>query len=311
MEELLEKMKDSEDSIKMYFNDLNRACSILQLSDHNNQTISEAQQISKNINNWLTTMQYYTSNAKNLMSECDKLAFDIQNDLSVLPVDNYVYHTTDGMLSYPGREIYNKKPLINLELLKKIDKYAGKNEKPVNEKSEKRKNIVIEPFNYNIKLTNYQNITQAPESLFYYTGAENKEGIYIKLLNGVSVKVPFPEIIDSKREFDRKHSIRCKYINKEECNLQRSKMAKIHSSLVRNCNFAHTNDPIIKIGYPARCPTIPQYGNPETIKTDIEKVTLSDIKNILLYGINDIICASIWLDKNNIKDICIDNLEIG
>ncbi len=136
-----------------------------------------------------------------------------------------------------------------------------------------------------------------------------RSGVYINLGNGNYARIPFPEIIDSKKEYDRKHSIRCKYSTKKECDEQRYKMSRFHNTQIRICNFAHEGDAIIKIGYPSRCPAIPNFGNPSTISSDIKNINMSDAKNLLMYGLSDIINSIIWFDYTAQKDNIFDKLE--
>jgi hypothetical protein len=88
------------------------------------------------------------------------------------------------------------------------------------------------------------------------------------------------------------------------------KMAKLHNSMQRTCNFAHSGDKLLKIGYQSRCPSIPNYGNPDTFIQDTYHVSDDDIKNLLLYGLNDTLIASVWLQKNNHKNIKHHNLHM-
>ena len=131
------------------------------------------------------------------------------------------------------------------------------------------------------------------------------------LPNNNIVHIPFPDILDNSKDYDRKNSVRCKYSDKNECTIQRNKMAKLHNSTVRNCNFSHNGEKVIKIGTPSRCPSVPNFGNPKTISKDIDYVNISDIKNMLLYGLNDIIIASIWLQNANISNQQFTNLDIA
>jgi hypothetical protein len=122
--------------------------------------------------------------------------------------------------------------------------------------------------------------------------------------------MPFPETVDSKKEYDRKHSIRCKYTTIEECLTQRQKMAKMYGSQIRICNFAHIGDRIIKIGHQFRCPSVPNFGNPQTMPQDIKDVKFSDIKNLMMYGLSDIATAMIWFDYHKVKGVKFERLDI-
>jgi hypothetical protein len=202
------------------------------------------------------------------------------------------------------------------------------------------KKITIPEIGYGMKFPVVTNINQIPPALYYLldegsdcvvnTGQEiksvksavqesktnaqsiksNKSGIYINLGNSNYAKVPFPEIVDSTREHDRKHSIRCKYSTKKECDDQRYKMSKYHNTNIRTCNFAHAGDKIVKIGYPSRCPSVPNYGNPKTMSHDVKDINIDDTKHLLLYGLNDVISSMIWLEYKGQKNNIFDRLEI-
>ena len=66
----------------------------------------------------------------------------------------------------------------------------------------------------------------------------------------------------------------------------------------KTCNFAHKGDYINKIGITARCPKLPDFGNPSSLTDDLYDMNIQDMKSILLYGINDSFLMSIWLDYN-------------
>jgi hypothetical protein len=168
-----------------------------------------------------------------------------------------------------------------------------------------------------MKLPVVSDIKKIQPMFCYFKGDQQyTEGIYCCIIPNVFIKVPFPEIIDSTKEYDRGHSIRCKYKTKKLCDDQRGKMAKYHKSQVRICNFAHNGEEITKIGYPSRCATIPNFGNPSTFANDLKIVDTSDIKNIMFYGVNDLIASAIWFDYTNSNTnsntaVIFDNLQLA
>ncbi len=160
--------------------------------------------------------------------------------------------------------------------------------------------------NYLIKQNN--TVENIPCMFQYIKNDKFREGIYCCLMPGIYIKVPFPEIIDSTKEYNRDKTIRCRFKKLSICNQQRLKMSKLHNSIIRICNYAHENDNIIKIGYNSRCTVSPNIGNPNTFKNDINLLDIDDVKHLLLYGLNDIFIAAYWLQNNKFNGV-FDSLE--
>jgi hypothetical protein len=153
--------------------------------------------------------------------------------------------------------------------------------------------------------------------MFYWFDGDDKydSGIYCSPYFNTYIKVPFPKIIDINKEINKSSTVCCKYITKDECNRQKNKYEiyishnshNSHNSNNSNnsnnlnektCNFAHKGDYINKIGITARCPKLPDFGNPSSLTDDLYDMNIQDMKSILLYGINDSFLMSIWLDYN-------------
>jgi hypothetical protein len=280
----------------------------LQLSDHSNQTIIDGKILMKKGMQILTALKSHANALEILLSDCDDFIQEVTDDLAVAPrKEDFVFHTSGGMLSYPGRET------LSSILAKKIT--VGKEETQVIPIPPPAPVIPIErtlipELGYYLKLPVVTDLKLLPSAMYFFKGdKQNPPGIYMNILNGNTVRIPFPEIIDSKKEYDRTHSIRCKYNKREECNAQRSKMSKLYNSAVRVCNFAHAGDKIVKIGYPSRCPNVPDFGNPQTMSADVKKVTLTDVQNMMLYGLNDLISSIVWLDYNAVTGQLMTSLD--
>lgn len=289
--------------INQYFSRFVKYFNKLQLLDYTKDTIKSGQDIIKHGSNLVISLKNHIKSIETLLSDCSDFVDIITEDLSKeRPVGDYVYHTTNGILSFPGRDF----------IIKKVTNPSTK--RHTSQKTQtKQTNIPIttniKSIGYNIKIQHIDDISKLPP-VIYYVKSPNP-GFYMRLLNDNIVRIPFPEIVDSKKEYERKQSVRCKYNSKEECNFQRQKMANIYKSSLRTCSFAHTGDSIVKVGYPARCPSVPNFGNPTTMSRDINFVTLNDIKNMLMYGLNDIMTAIVWLDYNNINKHMFDELDIA
>lgn len=333
---LLEKMFSS--IVKNY----NR----LQLEDHSNQTITSGTTMLKKGMQILHTIKSHAKALEALLSDCDEFIKEVTEDLSVTPKkEEFVFHTAGGMLSYPGRETLSDllRKKLNLQSDKDIQaknvRASDKTKAGADEVKEATNELKVPNSNtsnltytsnlagssnitaviernsipelgYSLKMPVVTDLKNIPVALYFYKGDKtNPPGVYMNILNGNIVRMPFPEIIDSKREYDRTHSIRCKYNKKDDCDAQRIKMSKLYSSPVRVCNFAHAGDKIVKIGYPSRCPSVHDFGNPSTMQSDIKKVTLTDIQNTMLYGLNDLISAVVWLDYNVITGQTMSTLD--
>lgn len=155
----------------------------------------------------------------------------------------------------------------------------------------------IEEVGYYMDFPTVSNFSDISPMFYYYDNPNdkiNEPGIYCSIIQGVIIKIPFPVIVDSTREYSRGRSIKCKYEKRSVCDENRDSMAKRYNSELRKCNFAHEGEDIVKIGYPSRCSTMPRFGNASTLTKDINIVKISDIKNVLLYGLNDVIVSAIW-----------------
>jgi hypothetical protein len=156
-------------------------------------------------------------------------------------------------------------------------------------------------FDWQIPIINKLN--EMPSSLYWYGGdVTNPEGVYICLTRGFYIQVPFPNVIDATKDFNRTGSIKCKYNSARECMDVRGDLANKYNSSIRDCNFAHTGDKYIKIGTTFRCPHKPRFGNHHYLKEDIGNVPDSDIKSILMYALSDILLSSIWFQKQKKED---------
>jgi hypothetical protein len=295
-------------NIDKAFSQLVKKFNKLQIEEYGNMTIKKGNSLLLNGTKLLHSLKSQITALESLITDCNDFIDEVKQDLSVeTKPENFVFLTKGGMLSYPGRDVINKIPNKN-EILNEL---KNKRDIPENNKISVER-ILIPEYGYYLKLPVITNLNQIPPAMYYIKpNAKNnnvKPGVYINL-NGNYMRIPFPEIADSKKEYDRKHSIRCKYTTKQECDAQRSKMAGVYNSNIRVCNFAHKGDSIIKIGYPSRCPSVPNFGNTSTMSGDINKVNISDIKNTLLYGLNDIFASIIWLDYTSNKGNVYDDLE--
>ena len=298
-------MSDFDLNLNTLFSDIVKRYNKIQLSNHSKDTLLESNKLLKEGVYLLNQLKSYTKSLETLLSDCQDFINDITDDLSEKPrEEDFVYHTKNGMLSYPGRDLIIK-PIVD-ELLKSKP-VVKPIEKPTEKQIEKphMEHVLIKEINYKMRIPVIQDMKQVQPMLYYYKGNEYEHGVYCSILPTIYTRIPFPEIIDSTKDFNRDRSIRCKYKTRSLCDDQRNKMAKYHKSTTRSCNFAHDGETLVKIGYPSRCASISNFGNPRTLSQDIKIIEIDDIKNILMYGLNDIITAAIWFDytKYNIPAV--------
>jgi hypothetical protein len=270
-----------------------------QLSLHTSKTVDQGNEIIADGILLLNMLKQHTNALETALSDCQDFMEDVSKDLAVEPhKEDFVYSTFKGMLSYKGRDFIPKKKVIKE---KQVPPVATPN----------IERMLIPEIGYYINVQKVDKLTDIPSVFTWYDNpkdTENPPGLYCTIIPNVHVRVPFPAVVDSTKEYGRGRSIRCKYATNILCDDQRSKMAMYHKSQVRTCNFAHTGDDIVKVGYPSRC-TKANFGNSDSLTKDIRLVKILDIKNILLYGLNDIMASIIWLDYNQIENTVFNNIE--
>lgn len=154
-------------------------------------------------------------------------------------------------------------------------------------------------------------LSEIPSSLYWFNGNKNNpKGVYICISHKFYVRIPFPNIIDGTKDFNRVSSIKCKYENKDECIRIRREISNRPNSYMRKCSFAHTGDKYVRVGTNLRCPGIPHFGSHETFKDDIKNVSESDIKMILLNALSDLFITNIWFQSQKKQTTILTNIGV-
>lgn len=292
-------------NITVAFSEIVRSFNKFQLSEHSAKSITDGKKIMSDGTKLLHTLKHYTRAIESVLIDCSDYVEEIQDDLSTTPPpEDFVYPTKHGMLSYNGRDYIDK--FLNEKTTN--DNNNEVKEASLNTSSQKliikptvHKKVFIKEVGYYMDMPVVDKFSEIPPMFYYYNNIKdkiNEPGVYCALLPGVIIKVPFPVIVDSTREYGRGRSIKCKYAKRATCDENRESMAKRYSSDVRKCNFAHEGENIVKIGYPSRCSTMPRFGNASTLTSDLNVVQVGDIKNILLYGLSDVMVSAIWFDHH-------------
>ena len=339
---------------------------------HHKDTLKFGYKLSNNIKEILYCNRIFTDLLKNISDSCDSYIDEIETDVySKKSNDDFIYKTTNGMLSYDERSVYlpiedddddflidyNKhKNLIiqekkeysdiiqnnntnnNLQNNNTNNNLQNNNTNNINKnkqnnnienndykniednnnikpqrnkiKLSNRSKILIKDIGYELNIEKIDEITDIKPMFYWYDGDDKYDsGIYCSPYFNTYVKVPFPKIIDINKDIN-KSTITCKYITREECNNQKNKYNNERNNNDRNnndrnnndrnakCQYVHKGEYFNKIGIHSRCSKIPDFGNPSSLHDDLSDMTLQDMKLILMYGLNDSILMSIWIDYN-------------
>lgn len=175
--------------------------------------------------------------------------------------------------------------------------------------------VYDKPLGFEWKVPIINKLSELPSSLYWYKGgSSNPPGLYMCITRGFYTQVPFPNVIDATQNFNRTGSIKCKYNTIEDCLSFRRSLASKYNSDVRECNFAHAGDQYIKLGTTFRCPHKPRFGNHNHLTEDINNVSDSDIKTMLMYSLSDILLSSIWFQRTKTGDeksnMILSNIDI-
>jgi hypothetical protein len=261
----------------------------LQIEEHTTATIKEGELLIKDVNDLLKNIKTDIISLEKIIQECNDFIEDVKDELSQPEKeDQFIYMTKNGLLSYTGKEKYNRKD------------------------NKKKQNVIIKELNYKTNIPIVTNIKDIKPA-FYYLNSNDKNhqsGIYININNDIFIKVPFPDVIDPKKDNEKKNTIKCKYFLQKDCEKNRKRLSKLFNSEIRCCNFAHSGDTLIKLGHTSRCPAIPDFGNPKTFNEDINNLNIRDIKTLLFYSLTDVLLSSLWFENKKEKNKIYDNIEI-
>lgn len=154
-------------------------------------------------------------------------------------------------------------------------------------------NHIIGTYTHNkcLEIPIIDDIKNIPPMFYYYRGNSGRvkragqfyPGIYVRLANGTVAAVPTDiEVVPDISEASKKGTSKCK---NPLCYQPR-------------CGFAHKGASYKKLSNTARCPGCPKFGNGETINDDCILATESDIRMVLMYGLNDLFSSAMWIERN-------------
>jgi hypothetical protein len=254
--------------------------------------ISKVKDLLLNFHNHMSSIESIVSDTQDLLEEIkDEITIDDQKG-------DYVHTSKNGKLVY-RHERFIKNDTMDIVSAAPKKKAGILTLEPIRKKNNKILTYIPEyGTNINIQHTNDPN-TLSDIFQFY------KGGVYCCISNRNLIKVPYIHINESKA-MNRSFSIRCRFGTKENC-----KNFNKFNRTDKECMFAHKGEKMTKIGYATRCNQIPDFGNPETFIRDVSKISLDDIRTILMYGVNDLFIAALWMEYHDIKNKVIENLDIA
>ncbi len=254
----------------------------LQCRQRTFETVEESHQTIEKYRNYLDTIKKHAEKMYDIVTKCDEFTKNLEDDIDSPRSEDFVYQTKRFMLNYkmPDHRVKLK------ELPEKIEQST----------------INIAPIGYSMTLPIIKTMEELHKQHSIYFCEETK-CIWMVLPGSNLMKIPFPEIIDCTKVSEKANSIRCRHQTKSSCSDNKQGFW--------TCSYTHLGEKMVKLGYSVRCPSVPNFGNPTTIRKDITYVKLPDVKSLLMYGLNDIITAAVWLDYNGKKNQRYENLDKG
>ena len=140
-------------------------------------------------------------------------------------------------------------------------------------------------------------ITDIPPMFYWYEGDNiYKKGVYVSICEGFYVKAAFPNVLTPGDTNNRLYSLKCKYENKQICEINKKKISQIHGSDIRECFYVHKKEKFNKISNQFRC-YIEGLGNYNNLNKDL--------------NLSDDLLMMIWYqNKFNNGNLILTNLDV-
>ncbi len=238
----------------------------------------------------LDAFRLHINTLESIIKDTVELTENIASSIQVDDTKSEYVHASgsgNGILVYKDKRFVDKPPAPKKKAIKML-----------NHIDEPRRAVTyIQPYNSNLTMLHVNELA-FEESFRYYNG-----GVYFCLGHRNYAKVPYVNIIDNKTT-NKARSIRCRFGSKELCK-------RSGYSNRQECFFAHDGETMIKVGYPGRCGQIVDFGNPSSFNFGVSKIGISDIRTMLMYGLNDLFVVMLWLEYHGIKNKIFENLEVA
>jgi hypothetical protein len=153
-------------------------------------------------------------------------------------------------------------------------------------------------------------LNEIPSALYWFNGNKsNPKGVYICISHKFYVKIPFPDIVDGTKDFNRVRTIKCKYNNIEECIKKRNSNSNRPNSFIHKCNFAHKGEKYVRVSNVFRCPDMIHFGRHATLKEDLSNIDEYNIKMMLLNSLSDLFISNLWFQTQRKKTLVLTNID--
>jgi len=244
------------------------------------------EKLALNLRTLIKNFDKMLSEAKNLLTECAEKSLELRES-QMLSSKNFQF-IHDGIKS-----VVFKEPLVE-------EKHSTKKH-PVKRKIKEITEI------YSIKTPKISvpiaaNLNNIGSCIFWYNGdSTNPKGLYMSPCPKLYVKIPFMNVVDGTKDYNRVGSIKCKYGTKKLCNNNKRYISEKFNASIRECTYAHIGDRYKKIGMNYRSPGMPAFGRTDTLSADAKTISYKDIKIIMMYAVSDILLCHMWAAANDIK----------
>lgn len=244
------------------------------------------EKLTLNLQTLIKNFDKMLSETKNLLTECAEKSLELRES-QMLSSKNFQF-IHDGIKSvgfkeHPVEEKHAaKKPPVKRKI-KEIDEiYSIKTPK--------------------ISVPIATRLNNIGSCIFWYNGdSTNPKGLYMSPCPKLYVKIPFMNVVDGTKDYNRVGSIKCKHGTKKLCNNNKRYISEKFNASIRECTYAHIGDRYKKIGMNYRSPGMPAFGRTDTLVSDAKTISYKDIKIIIMYAVSDILLCHMWAAANNIK----------
>ena len=238
--------------------------------------------------------------ANNLSSECNEKSFEIRESNGTVETDDFkfVYRGAKSLNWCDMEDMEEKRENLVDEINKKTKELDEKNALKFKDLTE-IDNVKI----HRLRVPVVSRLDMIPSCMHWYNGDKHvPKGLYLSPYPNMYIRVPFMNVIDGTKDFNRIGSVKCKNGSKETCRTHRKHLAEKFNSQFRECTYAHVGDKYRKIGMNYRSPGMPSFGNFRSLLTDTEKISYKDIKIMMMYALSDLLLCSMWCSANKIKN---------
>ena len=257
-------------------------------SECNADTADQLKSYKNNIENLMQTLEECLSIFKQLSTETSCCLTEV-NDALELRTDKF--QALEGSWADACSEIECREHVLN-SIENRLETIHLDIPQIISPPQDTFKAVDIE--NVNLALPAVECLNDIKPSLYWNSGTDgSKQGIYICICNGFYVEVPYAALAASNSG-TREKTVICKHELFEKCLAFRKANSAKFNTPIRECNYAHVGDNLIRVCISARCPNAPDFGRIDTLKTDLKRATTRELRTILMYSLSDLLLAALW-----------------